>query len=85
MSVTPLFRCGRCGATGKPVDVALREKVVATAYACDDCIEKTANELAMVRPVFDELLRRGVPRDTANAMMTTMLEHPSFRPEMLLC
>lgn len=42
---------------------------------CRPCFEQSAATMNASAPVFTALLRAGVDRDVANAMMTTYLKH----------
>jgi hypothetical protein len=71
-------RCRMCGGEGSKRELVYEGDTVAEFGACDPCLEKTAGELAAVRPVFDAMIAAGVSRDHANETMTFLLNllHP---------
>lgn len=74
-NVVILHKCGRCGkAHGKPFDLVFRGEVPGKGFGCDECIEKTLNELDRVRPVYEQMIRLGIPAYIASETMTHLLE-----------
>lgn len=82
MTIHALFTCGRCGGPGRPVDLELNDVKQDTIHACSKCLAECEEELAEMRPVFDALIKAGVPRVAANAMMVTLGEHPEWTAEV---
>lgn len=76
--VVPLHRCYHCKASGKPRELYLQGQKVSGFVACDDCVARTDATLTKVRPIFDVMIAAGVPRETANDVMTFLLE--SWQP-----
>lgn len=73
--------CRRCKkALGKPTEIAYRGEVVAKVNCCDECFDRTNNELESVRPIFDTMLECGVSRELANETMTFLLERHFQEP-----
>lgn len=74
MSVVALFRCRRCGDPGHRTELQFRGQTLDTFVACDACIDGCKEVLERVRPAFEALSAIGVDRDTANEVMTFLLE-----------
>lgn len=76
INVVPLRTC-KCGQPGTLRIVHWEsdtESRTVELVACDECWNKSEDFLARVRPVFDAMIARGVPRAIANETMTFMLE-----------
>jgi hypothetical protein len=67
--VVPIFRCGRCGAPGAPVDVVHEGERLLTVHACRPCLAEVKLELARVRPVYEAMLEVGLSRAFADDLM----------------
>ena len=78
-NVIPLRKC-TCGHAGVLVDLEWQGTVVGEFVACADCIGETRAAFDAGRPVFEKLLRMGVGRGPANAMMLALFDHPDFDP-----
>lgn len=74
MNVIPLFACKLCGAPGRPFDITLVEVKVDHSVGCEECIQRSRDELTAVRPVFESMIAAGVPSDLANDLMTRLLD-----------
>jgi hypothetical protein len=73
--IIPLFRCGRCGAAGDPVSIELDGEQVATARACEACVQRGVEFLAGERVLFDVIIAAGVDEACANVMMMARHRH----------
>lgn len=78
-TVVSIFKCDACGGRAKRVDVEFQGEVRATINACEECLARTREDLKAAEPLFAELLRWGVSRAAANAMMTSLLDHDEFK------
>lgn len=89
-NIANLFTCV-CGKPAKPRKLIYAEDESESVVfsACEECLARSENFLAKVRPIFDKMIEIGVPREIANNSMNhlliqltddSMLEPPSAGP-----
>lgn len=79
MGVVALFRCGRCGAPARPVDLVRGGATIGSVSGCEKCVAEGVEEMANVQPIFDAMLAAGVPRADANAVMVFLSGRVNYR------
>lgn len=74
--VQNLFTCSACGKVAKPRQLVFAEdeRHMVSLTACDECLARSEKFLAKVRPVFDQMIKIGVPNAIANEVMSKLLE-----------
>jgi hypothetical protein len=71
-NVIPLHKC-TCGEAGQMRTMTWEGETL-TVFSCDKCVDMTYSVIAQMRPIFEAMRARGVPRKIANDTMTFMLD-----------